>query len=199
MTSLLVDSGSPIAYYPDLVPLVGSVNATILLCQLIYWTGKQHDPNGWIRKESKELQKETGLTKDQQETARKQLRNLGIVEEKRKGTPPKLHFRINKETLLQLWEKHQIKRGDSPQLKRRKKDTCIGSNSDQQASTFPAHISESTQEITQKNTPETGNPSRFISNEEEREREIKLKEDRAQQGEWNSMRDILHQHKSRPL
>lgn len=101
---LLRDVGRPVAYYPKLVPITGSTNATILLCQFLYWEGKQHDEDGWIYKTQADINEETGLTRYEQEGARKKLRESGILEEKRSGIPAKLYFRVDHDKLHNLWE-----------------------------------------------------------------------------------------------
>lgn len=148
MKLLLTDPGYPLAYHPELLKIAGSINATILLCQLVYWVGKQKDLSGWIYKTSKELQEETGLTKDQQETARKCLKERGILEEKRKGIPPIIHYRICRQKLLQKWEEYRINRGDSPQLKKKKAAVKEEETYKEQFGDIPARISESTSQIT---------------------------------------------------
>lgn len=165
MHSLLTDPSHPLAYYPELVQITGSINATILLCQLIYWMGKEKDPNGWIYKTSKELQEETGLTKDQQETARKYLKKRGVLEEKRKGIPPIIHYRICREQLLQKWEEYRINRGDSPQLKKRKSLVKKGEVCTEQfeaiTARIPENTSQNTKEIISKNTQSNNQENTF--------------------------------------
>ena len=68
LTDFLSGVGRPVAYYPSLRRITGSTNATIFLCQLIYWKGKEADPNGWLYKESDEIEVETGLSYGEQKT-----------------------------------------------------------------------------------------------------------------------------------
>jgi len=89
----------PIAYQPGLGIVYGSVNVGLLLSQLLYWTGKEGDKNGWIYKTIREMRQETGLTRDQQDTAISLCKQAGILETKLKGIPAKRHFRINLELL----------------------------------------------------------------------------------------------------
>lgn len=100
----LTGVGRPVAYYPNLVPVAGSVAATVLLCQFLYWDGKQEDEEGWIYKTQAEIKAETGLSRYEQEGAREKLRKYGILEEKRAGIPAKLYFRINQDKLHEQWE-----------------------------------------------------------------------------------------------
>ena len=91
--------GKPVQFYPKLTELTGSVTATVLLGQLVYWTGKEADPDGWIYKTGLDLTKETSLTRREQETARKQLVDKGILYEKYKGVPRQLYFKIDTDKL----------------------------------------------------------------------------------------------------
>ena len=51
--------GRPVAYYPSLARCLGSIQAAIFLCQLLYWEDKKQ--NAYIYKTSEELEEETGL------------------------------------------------------------------------------------------------------------------------------------------
>lgn len=98
--------GRPVAYYPRLAPFLGSVKATLFLCQLLFWEGKQRDKEErWIYKTQDEIQKETGLSRREQESARKQLRERGYLDEQYKGVPRQLFFRINLEAIDREWYK----------------------------------------------------------------------------------------------
>jgi hypothetical protein len=94
----------PVAYYPKLVKVTGSVNAAIFLSQLGYWTPKAADPDGWVYKTQIEWESETGLTRWEQETARRQLRDRGIVAEVKRGMPARLFFQIDVDALTSSWE-----------------------------------------------------------------------------------------------
>lgn len=85
----------PIAYFPSIAKAVGDVTSAVLLSQLLYWQGRQADPDGWIFKTQAELTEETGLSRKNQETARKILVRNKLIEEARKGVPAKMHFRCN--------------------------------------------------------------------------------------------------------
>lgn len=97
-SDLLMDFGKPVAYYPGLVKVMGSVNAVILFCQLFYWTGKEQSELG-IHKETAEIEAETGLSYEAQLTARKQLKKRGILIEVNKRLEHRIYYRINTERL----------------------------------------------------------------------------------------------------
>ena len=92
----------PIAYHPKLVKPLGSPNAVIFVCQLLYWDGKGSTPGGWIYKTQQEWEEETGLTRTHQETVRRNLVDLGILEEKRIGTHGRMHYRLRFAALHKL-------------------------------------------------------------------------------------------------
>lgn len=91
-----------ILYQPGLGIVFGSVNAGILLSQLLYWHGKGKNKDGWVYKTEKDMRLETGLTRTQQENAIKRLKDLGVLEMKLAGIPAKRHFRLDLENLHNL-------------------------------------------------------------------------------------------------
>lgn len=103
LTDFLIDLGNSVAYYPKLVEVTGGVLPNLFLCQMYYWLGKQKNPYGWIYKTQAEIEKETGLTRKQQETARKFLKARGLLQEKYTGCPRRLEFWLDKDTLNQRW------------------------------------------------------------------------------------------------
>ncbi|MFW9262638.1 hypothetical protein [Nostoc sp. CALU 546] len=105
---ILQEIGSPIAFYPDLVPIVGSHEAAIFICQLTYWTGKQHNRDGWIYKTQEEWFFETLLTEKQQQTARTLLVERGYIEERLRGIPARLEYRLVEKALNAIWETWMI-------------------------------------------------------------------------------------------
>ena len=61
---------------------------------------KEHqDGDKWFYKTQSEWEDETGMSRYEQEGARKVLRNLGILKEKRVGIPAKLYFSIDGDAL----------------------------------------------------------------------------------------------------
>lgn len=93
----------PIAYHRCFVPLVGATGA-IFLSQTLYWSNRTSDTGGWFYKTQAEWEDETGLTRFEQETIRKKLRECGILEEKLSGLPAKLYFRLSEERLSSMLE-----------------------------------------------------------------------------------------------
>ena len=87
-------TGRPIAYHPRLAKPLGSVNAAILFGQLVYWHDKTNNPLG-VYKTALEIEEETGLSTKEQETARKKLKERGVLIETLKRLEHRLFFKID--------------------------------------------------------------------------------------------------------
>lgn len=91
----------PIAFHRVFVTISGSVLAGLMLSQAYYWTPRGSSGDGWFYKTQAEWQAETGMTRWEQETARKKLlqvktvEDVGVWEEERRGVPARLFYRIN--------------------------------------------------------------------------------------------------------
>ena len=120
LTDLINDTGRRVAYYPQLRALAGSTNAVLLLCQLMYWAGKEADPEGWTFKRARatdhdpegridpsnqSLAHETGLTYKQLLAARKSLRLRGLLQERYHRSKHQLWFKVNFEALQRMWDR----------------------------------------------------------------------------------------------
>jgi hypothetical protein len=109
LTNYIVDLGRVVAYYPNLKKVTCSTTATVLLCQLLYWTPKAKEYRGWIYKNSEEIEEETGLSYNEQKTARAILTELGLTQEEYKRLEHKIGFKVNQEVLNRRWEESQGK------------------------------------------------------------------------------------------
>ncbi|TQI87674.1 hypothetical protein FHU12_5379 [Serratia marcescens] len=100
-SDLLMDFGAPVAYYPGLVKAMGSPHAVIFFSQVFYWQDKAHAVEG-VHKTREAIESETGLTFEQQATARKQLVSRGILIETHKRLEHKMYFRIDCDRLDEI-------------------------------------------------------------------------------------------------
>lgn len=100
-SDLLLDFGRPIAYYPGLVKVMGSPHAVIFFSQIFYWQDKAHAEEG-VHKTREAIETETGLTFEQQATARKQLVSRGILVETHKRLEHKMYFRVDCDRLDEI-------------------------------------------------------------------------------------------------
>jgi len=102
LADYIIDIGRPVAYYPKLKEVTGSTTSTILLCQLLYWSDKTDD--GWIWKSANEIEEETGLTEDEQETAKIRLIKLSLIEYEYKRLQHKTRYKVNQDEFNNCWE-----------------------------------------------------------------------------------------------
>ncbi len=84
----------PIAFHPVFVDLTGSVTAGLLLSQAVYWT-KRVPAGEWFYKTIKQWEEETRLSRHEQESARKILRQFSFWHEERRGVPAQMYFRVD--------------------------------------------------------------------------------------------------------
>lgn len=125
----LIDPSEVIAYRPALARALGSINAALFLCQSVYWqriatkmgneyfyklmeserneTGNLLPPSS-AYKQSWEWEL-GGMSRRQQEAARKILVGFNLLKEIRKGTPAKLFYSVNVDELTKfILENQQI-------------------------------------------------------------------------------------------
>ncbi|HCL58693.1 MAG TPA: DNA-binding protein [Acinetobacter sp.] len=118
----LIDSmnDKPIAFNRHYVALGCGINGALMLSQMVYWSKRTKDRNGFFYKTQDEWEEETGLSRWEQETARKKLRSLGFVSEHKHGVPCKVHFKVEHEklytALIQYAEKHHSSMWESHKL-----------------------------------------------------------------------------------
>lgn len=93
----------PIAFNPSFKKITGSTNAALLLSQAFYWTKRTKDADGWFWKTRDEWMEETGLTESELDGAREKCRASGVMEEKLKGVPATLHYRVVKQKVYELF------------------------------------------------------------------------------------------------
>lgn len=146
MSNLISLLDRPIAYQACFVRF-GGVTGAVLLSQLVYWHNRMD--GGWFYKTQKEIKSETGLTREEQETARRRLVSADVLEEKRRGVPAKLYFRVKADRLEAMLLKGES-RSDSSM-----RDSLIqerGKGSDKSAENTPARLRET-------HSPACGNPA----------------------------------------
>ena len=90
----------PIAFQRSFIRLDIGVTAALFLSQMVYWTNRSDD-DGWVYKTQEEWEEETGLTRYEQEGARKKLRALGVLLENKKGIPARLFYKVDNDALYQ--------------------------------------------------------------------------------------------------
>jgi hypothetical protein len=91
-----------VAYSPDLARIAGGATIGLFLSQLLFLSDKGHNPDGWVYKSEAEMAQDTGLTKREQQTARRKLLALGVIAIMRGGWKNTYHFKVIWEKLYQV-------------------------------------------------------------------------------------------------
>jgi hypothetical protein len=91
-----------VGYSPDLAKAVGGATIGLFLSQLLFLSDKGANPDGWVYKSEAEMGKETGLSKREQQSARRKLLALGVIAIMRGGWKNTYHFKVIWEKLYQV-------------------------------------------------------------------------------------------------
>jgi hypothetical protein len=91
-----------VGYSPDLARMVGGATIGLYLSQLLFLSDKGANPEGWVYKSEAEMGLETGLSKREQQTARRKLLSLGVIAIMRGGWKNTYHFKVIWEKLYQV-------------------------------------------------------------------------------------------------
>lgn len=81
----------------------GDWNSAIFLSQLLYWSDKGKNPDGWIYKTYAKWKEEVGIKEGALRRAANKLKELGILETKvkRANGSPTVHYRLNIDTFVE--------------------------------------------------------------------------------------------------
>ena len=87
--------------------------SALLLSQIIYWSSRTTDAEGWFYKSAKEWEEELGISDYQLTRATKKLASAGVVTKLRKVRgAPTLHYRLNQNVFLS-WISEKLGNGFS--------------------------------------------------------------------------------------
>jgi hypothetical protein len=125
-----------VGYSPDLARIVGGANIGLFLSQLLFLSDKGANPEGWVYKSEQEMGKETGLTKREQQSARRKLLSLGVIAIMRGGWKNTYHFKVIWEKLYQVIA--GIKRPQSVSTEKTERAQNVPTEPVQNVSTEPA-------------------------------------------------------------
>lgn len=117
LVTQLLGNREVITFSPALARALGDVEAAVFLCQACYWQtligdgdwfyklrDADKDENGRVRPPADASRQswewETGLSRTKQESARRRLKALGLLEEALRGVPAKLYYRVNMDRLV---------------------------------------------------------------------------------------------------
>jgi len=164
-----------VGYSPDLARIVGGATIGLFLSQLLFLSDKGVNPGGWVYKSEQEMGKETGLTKREQQTARRKLLALGVIAIMRGGWKNTYHFKV-------IWEKlYQVIAGSqSVQNVPTQKDERAQTVATEQAQNVPTQPPERQQNVPTKWKQNAATQYR----ENNRENKETEKTDRENQETW---------------
>jgi len=93
----------PIAYMRIYTKITGTLTAGVLLSQIVYWdkVAKEMGKEDFWHTD-KEFMDETGMGLTELAGAKRKLKELGIVEIERKGTPATTHYLLDIDVLINL-------------------------------------------------------------------------------------------------
>lgn len=138
----------PIAFHRVLVRLGAGVTGAVMLSQALYWSNRTSEGDGWFYKTQIEWEEETGLTRYEQEGARKKLKNMGIIEEIKKGVPCKTWYRVN----FSVLDKCLIQYAEKPQTRTRKTSSTVSGKTPNSAAENQQSITENTHRLPETTT-----------------------------------------------
>jgi hypothetical protein len=124
-----------VGYSPDLARVVGGATIGLFLSQLLFLSDKGANPDGWVYKSEAEMGRETGLTKREQQTARRKLLALGVITIERRGFKFTYHFKVIWERLYQVIEKFQ--RGQNVATEKVERAQNVPTETEQNVSSEP--------------------------------------------------------------
>lgn len=104
-TAAMRAAGRFVAYSPTLAKPLGGVKACLLFCQLLYWKGSENFPELGVYKTVDEIEHETGLTYKEQMSARRILREKGVLVETEKRFEHRIYYKIDEDKTDELlWD-----------------------------------------------------------------------------------------------
>ena len=109
-----------IAFHRAFVDFGAGVTGALMLSQAVYWASRTKDQSGWFYKTQQDWEEETGLTRYEQEGARKRLIEAGVLQEKKVGVPCRLWYRANIELIHDLVSGNKTQYAENPQTGMRK-------------------------------------------------------------------------------
>jgi hypothetical protein len=124
-----------VGYSPDMARAVGGATIGLFLSQLLFLSDKGADSNGWVYKSEAEMKQESGLTKREQQTARRKLLALGVIQVERRGWKNTYHFRIAWERLERVIE--QFLRGQTVATEPEEQEQTVSTEPIQNVPTQP--------------------------------------------------------------
>lgn len=101
----------PVSFHRSFVELGGGVTAALFLsCACHEASQLPPESGGWLRLSIEQWREATCLSRTEQETARRALRDRGLIEERRVGMPARLEIRVDVARLVELLQSQAAKK-----------------------------------------------------------------------------------------
>lgn len=155
MSSAIELFDRPIAFQRAFVDLGIGITGALMLSQCVYWAKRTSNTEGWFYKSQAEWERETGMTRREQETARKRLVKAGFLEECRKGVPARLFYRIDTGALEAALEELSTRMAESANQECPKGATSMAPEDNQECTEAPSSDGGERQSITEITTETT--------------------------------------------
>lgn len=94
--------GDPIELHLKFVDLGIGITGALFLSQAVRHSANSFCRAGWFEMTGAQWRELTGLTRCKQETVRRTLRDRGLLHESKRGSPARLHYRVDFERLRVL-------------------------------------------------------------------------------------------------
>jgi hypothetical protein len=92
----------PIAFHRSFVDVTGSATTALLLSICIEQSESALSPEGWFSASAQDWETRSGLSRKEQATARKNLKDMHLLEERKTSFPATLEVRIKFDRLSSL-------------------------------------------------------------------------------------------------
>jgi hypothetical protein len=92
---------APVVFHRTFVDITGSVTAALMLSHAVGIAERSEAGDGWFARSQDEWTHEIGLSRFEQQSARRTLLGMDLLFEARRGSPPLLMYRVNAE---QVWK-----------------------------------------------------------------------------------------------
>ena len=133
------------------IDLTGDFNSALLLSQLLYWSDRTSDRDGWIYKTHKDWQSELGLNRYFLDKAKSRLIQLGLIQVtiKKANGSPTMHFKVIEAMLSKTL--NTILQAAEPESRKWNCESLANGNvkvSQNEMSNFSKSLTETTTETT---------------------------------------------------
>lgn len=96
--------GDPVAVHRKFADFGIGTAGVLFLSQAVRHSANSFYGTGWFEMTVAQCKEITGLTRCEQEAVRRVLRDLGVLHESKRGSPARLHYRVDFDRLRALLE-----------------------------------------------------------------------------------------------